>query len=175
MPVGRTTTRSEVRAIAMVVIALLVLLGGVAAFLNLLANRSDVQIRLGDDYFDAGNAVDIADEIADRGPALFSDTAGGSRDLIINHTGDDPEAGWVAFDARLPGDARDCQLQWVPAQEHFGYSCDPAMTFPPDGAGLAQYPVNIVDGHIVIDINAAQRGSTTTTSETESTVVISGS
>ncbi len=159
----------------MVVIALLILLGGVAAFLTLLANRSSVQIRLGDDYFDAGNAVDIADEIADRGPALFSDTAGGSRDLIINHTGDDPESGWVAFDARLPGDPRDCQLQWVPAQGRFSYSCDATVTVPPDGAGLAQYPVTIVDGHIVIDINAAQRGSPTTTSETGDTVVISGS
>ncbi len=158
----------------MVVIALLVLLGGVAAFLTLLASRSDVQIRLGDDYFDAGNAVDIADEIADNGPALFSDTAGGSRDLIINHLGEDPEAGWVAFDARLPGDPRNCQLQWVASAKQFGYSCDAEVTFPPTGDGLTQYPVSIVQGHIVIDINAAQRGSTTTSSETESSVVISG-
>lgn len=176
MPVGRTTTTSEVRAIAMVVIALLVLLGGVAAFFTLLSNQGDLQIRLGDDYFDAGDAVDIADEIADNGPVLWSDPAGGTRDVYINHLGEDPESGWVAFDVRLPGDSRDCHINWVAAAEQFIYTCDPQRSFPPDGAGLTPYPVTIVDGHIIIDINAAQRASTSTTlGRSDSSVVISGS
>ena len=100
MPVGRTTTRSEVRAIAMVAAALLVIVGGIALFLNVVASRGDVQIRLGDDYFNAGDAADIADDIRDRGPVLFSDLAGGSRDIVVNHLGDTADEGWVAFEAR---------------------------------------------------------------------------
>jgi hypothetical protein len=172
MPVGRTTTRSEVRAIAMVAIALLAILGGIAFFVGAVAQRGDVQVRLGDDYFNAGDAQAISRDIAERGPVLFSDVAGGSRDIIVNHLGDDPEQGWVAFEARRPGDDRDCYASWNATTGLFGYSCDPSVTFPPDGEGLTQLPVDVSNGRIVIDINAARRASTTTTS---STVVISGS
>jgi len=172
MPVGRTTTRSEVRAIVMVVVAIAMIVGGVAFFLNAVTQRGDVQVRLGDDFFNGGDAVDISDDIADRGPILFSDLAGGSRDIVVNHLSDDPEQGWVAFEARRPGDGRDCQVSWNAELEHFDYSCDPSVTFPPDGTGLAQLAVSVTDGRIVVDINAAQRASTTTT---RSTVVISGS
>ena len=122
MPVGRTTTRSEVRAIAMVVVAILMIVGGVAFFLNAVTQKGDVQVRLGDDYFNAGDAADIADDIADRGPILFSDLAGGSRDIVVNHLSDDPEQGWVAFEARRPGDDRDCQVAWNASTTRFDYS-----------------------------------------------------
>ncbi|MGD9751044.1 MAG: hypothetical protein AB7W59_08620 [Acidimicrobiia bacterium] len=174
MPVGRTTTSSEIRAIVMVVIGLAIIVGGVAFFVNALASRGDVQVRLGDEVFDAGNAADIADEIADNGPILYSDVAGGSRDLVLNHLSDDPEQGWVAFEARRPGDDRDCSVVWNADAELFDYSCDSSLRFPPDGEGLAQFPATVTDGDIIIDINAAQRESTTTTASTSS-VVISGS
>ena len=175
MPVGRTTTRSEVRALAMVAIALAVIVGGIAVFVTVLARQGDVEIRLGDDRFDAGNAVDIADEIADNGPILWSDPSGGSRDLVVNHVGDSPETGWIAFDARRPGDPRDCQVVWNQSAGLFGYSCDPTVTFSPQGSGLTQFPVEITEGHIIVDLNASQRASTTTVAATTSSVVISGS
>lgn len=159
----------------MVVIALAVIVGGIAFFVNTLAKKGDVQIRLGDDYFNAGDASDIADDIADRGPILWSDLAGGSRDIVINHSGDDPEVGWVAFEARRPGDPRDCQVSWNAGKDLFDYTCDPTLSFPPDGAGLQALPVQITDGRIIVDINAAQRASTTTVPTTSSSVVISGS
>ncbi len=174
MPVGRTTTSSEIRAIVMVVIGLAIIVGGVAFFVKALANNGDVQVRLGDEFFDAGNAADIADEIGDNGPILYSDVAGGSRDLVLNHLSDDPEQGWVAFEARRPGDDRDCSVSWDAEATRFDYSCDEQVTFPPDGAGLAQFPVSITDGNIIVDINAAQRASTTTAAASTSTVVRSG-
>lgn len=174
MPVGRTTTRSEVRAIAMVAAALLVIVGGIALFLNVVASRGDVQIRLGDDYFNAGDAADIADDIRDRGPVLFSDLAGGSRDIVVNHLGDTADEGWVAFEARRAGDPRDCQVSWNAERSLFEYSCDDTVTFPPDGTGLEQLSVAVTDGRIVVDINAAQRGSTTVPETSGSTIVISG-
>ncbi len=172
MPVGRTTTASEIRAIAMVLVGLAIIIGGVAFFLNAVASRGDVQVRLGDDYFDAGDAVDIADEIGDNGPILFSDVAGGARDLYVNHLAADPEQGWVSFEARRPGDPRDCFVSWNATAAHFDYSCDDAVTYPADGTGLNQYPVQITDGHIIVDINAAKRS--TTTVDPASTVVRSG-
>lgn len=175
MPVGRTTTSSEIRAIVMVIVGLAIIVGGVAFFVNAVANRGDVQVRLGDEFFDAGDAVDIADEIADNGPILYSDVAGGSRDLVLNHLSDDPEDGWVAFEARRPGDDRDCAVTWNADAARFDYSCDEGTTFPPDGAGLAQFPVTVTDGDIIVDINASQRASTTTSASTTSSVVISGS
>lgn len=175
MPVGRTTTRSELRAIAMVVVGLAIIVGGVAFFLNAVAKRGDVQVRLGDDYFNAGDASDIADEIGERGPILWSDVAGGSRDIVINHDGEDPERGWVAFEARRPGDDRECQVAWNADAALFDYTCEEGVTFPADGTGLAQLPVQITDGRIIVDINAAARASTTTVPPTTSSVVISGS
>lgn len=158
----------------MVAVALLVIVGGIAFFVSTLARRGDVQVRLGDDYFNAGDASDIADDIADRGPILFSDLAGGSRDMVLNHLSDEPEEGWVAFEARLPGDDRSCQVTWVADAGHFTYTCDESLTFPPDGTGLAALPVSITNGRIIVDINAAQRTSTTS-GPPQSTVVVSGS
>lgn len=175
MPVGRRTNRNEVRAIAMVAAALVLILGGLVAFVTFLSARGDVEIRLGDDRFNAGNALDIAEAVAEQGPILFSDPSGGRRDIMINHLSDDPLQGWVAFDARLPGDDRNCQVRWRPEAGSFAYNCDPALTFPPDGEGLTSYPVSVVDGRIIVDINAAARASTTTAPGPRSSVVISGS
>lgn len=166
------------RAIVMVVMALVVLVGGVLLFLNLVSNRSgDVTIRLGDERFDAGRVDRIAAEIDDRGPILYSDVAGGTRDMILNHLSEDPESGWVAFEARRPGAERDCALRWDADREVFAETTDcGGATFPPDGAGLQQYPVEVVDGSIVVDLNAEARATTTTRpgATTSSSVVVSG-
>ncbi len=178
MPVGRRTAAGEVRAIVMVVMALVVLVGGVLLFLNLVSNRSgDVTIRLGDERFDAGRVDRIAAEIDDRGPILYSDVAGGTRDMLLNHLSEDPQSGWVAFEARRPGAERDCALRWDPDRQVFAESsaCGGA-TFPPDGSGLQQYPVEVIDGNIVVDLNAEARATTTTRpgATTSSSVVVSG-
>ena len=76
---------------------------------------ADVEIRLGDPDFGDLDIHRISAEIADSGPVLFPDVAGGARDLIVQHLGDDPEAGWYAFDARRPGQPRDCFFRWSPA------------------------------------------------------------
>lgn len=119
MPVAkgpRVTARSAVLiGITGVMIALVF-----GAGLVLLADRnSDVEINLGDSDFDAGGIERISAEIDDRGPILYSDVAGRSRDLILQHLGDDPEAGWFAFDARPPGESRDCFFEWNDDQQYF--------------------------------------------------------
>lgn len=117
-----------------------------------LASGGDVKIRLGDDRWEVGRADRLAAEVNERGPFLVSDPSGGTRDLMVNHLDDDPEAGWVAFAARPAGAARNCFVKWDQGQKAFVDTCD-GTAYPPDGAGLEQYPVFVENGQVIVDIN----------------------
>lgn len=84
----------------------------IAAVVWLAGSSGQVEVRLGDRDFRDLDAARIGAEIAERGPVLFSDVAGGSRDIILQHLGDDPESGWLAFEARRAGQDRRCFFQW---------------------------------------------------------------
>lgn len=135
-------------------------LGAVAVAIGLLllvlwiaGEGGNVEVRIGDDVFNAGDVERISAEIDERGPILYSDVAGGSRDIILQHVGDDPESGWLAFDAREPGSPRDCFLRWEPADRTFRATCDESVVFDERGTGLPQYPVTVEDGEVVVDIS----------------------
>ena len=169
MPVGRTSTRRELTAVALA-------LGGVVAVILIglamlrLARGGDVKVKLGSDVFNAGKVSRIAPAIARAGPALYSDVAGGSRDLIVNHLGSDPEHGWIAFAAREPGADRSCFVQWHADRALFVDTCS-GHTYPPDGQGLEQYPVRVEDGNVIVDINrTAERGAQREPSTTSSVI-----
>jgi hypothetical protein len=149
-PVARSQ-RHATRALLVAGVAV-VLLMGIAVAVALLAEEGTVDVRLGDDTFEAGDAERIADEIAERGPVIYSDVAGGSRDIWVQHVGDDPESGWLAFDVRPPGTARDCVAEWQAADEVFVASCT-GEEFPADGDGLPQYPVTVEDGDLEVNLN----------------------
>lgn len=127
-----------------------------------LAQSGDVQLNIGDQVFAPGNVERLSEDIeAQQTPLLLSDPSGGDRDIWLQHIGDEPETGWFAFAVR-PADApRDCFVQWQVAEQRFSYNCDD-RTFPANGDGLFQYPVVIsADGEITIDLNAADRATTT--------------
>ena len=159
MPVARgpqINARSAVLVGATgVVVALL--LGGLVLWL---ASTSDqVDLALGDTDFDAGSITAISREIDDRGPILYSDVGSrGSRDIILQHLGSDPETGWVAFAARRTEDPRDCFLEWGDDAREFtltsttGTECD-AVTVDEAGTGLPQYRVEIRAGTIHVLLN----------------------
>jgi hypothetical protein len=139
---------------------------GVAA----LANQGQVDVRLGDDTYPAGNAEGRADEIAETGPFLLPDLAGGQRDIVLQHLGTDPDEGWLALAARPAGVSRDCFVQWQADEAEFRLldgegeesgDCD-GRSYPADGGDLPRYPVRVVDGDLEIDINADARATTTT-------------
>jgi hypothetical protein len=147
-----------------VVVALLIL--GMVLWLS---SRDDIRVRLGDDRFQDYDADSGAAEIAERGPILFPDPANRGRDIYLQHLGTDPEQGWLAFDARPLGEGRDCFLQWEPTSRTFvdNGECSRTYSFPEDGEGLPQYPATVNDdGKVVVDLNAAERGTTTTASTT---------
>lgn len=142
-----------------------VVLGGGVLFLA--SQGGDVEIQLGDTDFDAGRIGRISEEIDDRGPILYSDVAGRSRDIILQHLGDDPEAGWFAFDARPIGSSRDCFFQWSDAGQRFELVNAPDTETACDdvtmdergnlstGELIVTYPVTIDDdGNVRVDINA---------------------
>ncbi len=136
-----------------------------------LASQGRVDVRLGSDTFADQNAEDAAEEIAERGPILYADTAGGDRDIYLQHLGDDPTEGWIALAARPAGVSRECSVRWDGDDEVFRLldpsgdetdACD-GREFPPDGEGLPSYPVTVdADGKLDVDLNAEDRATSTT-------------
>ena len=149
------------------VVAALAIAFGVAQ----LASQGKVDVRLGSDTFAEQDAEDAAERIAEDGPILYADAAGGDRDIVLQHQGDDPNEGWIALAARPPGAARECTIQSRDRDEPFRLlSSDGEVTdvcdgseFPPSGEGLPSYPVTVdADGKLDVDLNAEDRATSTT-------------
>lgn len=136
---------------------------GLAFAVAVLASKGEVDIKLGDDRFNAGQVESIAGRIEreDGLPVLFPDLVGGGRDLYVQHLDDDPRQGWVAFGAFDPDDP-DCAVLIDRDAKVLSNACDESTTYPLDGTGLRYYPT-VVDGNrLLVDINEL---STTTTTE----------
>ena len=89
--------------------------------------------------FKVGSAERLAATVGRDGPILFQDLLNRSRDIYVQHLGED---GWRAFDARPPGAPRRCVLEWRRAERQFADPCS-GQTFPADGTGLTQYPTDV--------------------------------
>ena len=113
---------------------------------------------LGDQNFGRIEAIRMSESIATDGPVLWPDIANGTRDIWLQHIGDDVGEGWFAFDARLPGDGRECNATWDIADRTFTDPCS-GTVFPEDGEGLPQIPVFIDNLALVIDINGIHEES----------------
>jgi len=156
MPVARgpqVSVRSTL-LVGLIGVLIAVLLG--IGVLWLADSGGNVEVNIGDTDFRELDAVRISAEIADRGPILFSDVAGGDRDIILQHLGTDPTTGWSAFEARRPGDARDCFFRWRDASATFVNTCDDSDVVDRSGTGLDRYPVEVIDGDVRVDINAGK-------------------
>lgn len=125
------------------------------------ASRGDVEIRLGDDRFDAGGAENIAARIdQDYGlPALYPDLASRDRPIFVQHIGDDPDEGWVAFGAFDPDDPR-CLVEIDREAKILVNACDRDVTYPLSGEGLRAYPTVVEDGSVYVDINELTTSTT---------------
>ncbi len=153
MPVSRGS-RPDLRTVVVVGLAgVAVALGLVLGVLLLTRGGTDVELRLGDRDFRDMETGRISAEIADRGPILFGDVADGELDIILQHLGDDPESGWLAFEARRSGQSRDCFFQWLPERAEFVNTCDPEDIVDAAGTGLRHFDVAVVDGDVRVDIN----------------------
>ena len=160
MPVAQSRGHAgKALAVAAVAIGLIAV---VAVFVALAASRGDVEINLGDDRFNAGRTKRLADAIEEGGglPFLYQDLVGNDRHLFVQHLGDDPDKGWVAFGAFDPDDPA-CVVEIDRDEEVLRNECDGSQTYPLSGEGLRQYPVEVEGGRIYVDVNELSTTSTT--------------
>lgn len=159
MPVARgpqINARSAV-LVGMTGVVIALILGGMVIWV---ANSGDtVTIQIGDTEFDAGAVGRMSEEIDARGPVLYADAGSrGDRDLYLQHIGEDPQAGWLAFSARRVGDPRDCSVIWDPERETFDltsssdFVCDD-VSFDQLGCGLERFPAEVIDGNVIVFLN----------------------
>ncbi|MDH5236354.1 MAG: hypothetical protein OEW85_01910 [Acidimicrobiia bacterium] len=148
--------------------ALVVGLSGVVAAVLLIgfvwwASQTGDGLTLGDDEFDAG-LISQADTIAENGPILYQNPDGGGpiRPIWITHTGTDPEEGWIAIEAVVPGADSSCVVNWNRDLSRFQNSCDGDDTYPFDGAGLTTVPVYVEDERIIVDLQGTRDAPPTT-------------
>jgi hypothetical protein len=100
--------------------------------------------------FDIGRAKDFAPTIERSGPLLFPDPQGNTRDIFVQHLGDQ----WLAFEARVAGASRQCVLKWEQGAKRFVDPCD-GRTYPADGAGLVSFPTTVNDkGRVIVDLSS---------------------
>ena len=151
MPVAQSRGHAG-KAILIASVAIVLLLG-VGWFMASLASRGDVEIRLGDDRFEAGDADAMAEAIDDGdGLPLLFQALTGDRHLFVQHTDPRPTRGWVAFGAFDP-DRPECLVEIDRERQVLVNECDPSVTYPLEGDGLRYYPVQVEDGKVFVDIN----------------------
>jgi hypothetical protein len=155
--------RSLVLAIGGVALGLLLIVLLFIVAIPSLTESGKVKVKLGTDTFDAGSAEARAESIAAHGPVIYPDVSGGTRDIYLQHIGDDPNQGWYAFETRRPGQGRDCPLEWHSDQVQFVDVCD-GTVIPANGTGLLSYPVVVTEnGNLVIDLNPGDGQDITST------------
>jgi hypothetical protein len=159
MPVAQSQGHAG-KALLIAAVAI-VLIAVVTVLLALAASRGDVDINLGDERFEVGHTEDIIDLIdeGDGMPALFPDLVSRGRNIFVQHTGDDPDEGWVAFGAFDPDDPT-CFIKIDREARTLVSACDPDVTYPLTGEGLRFYPTSVEDGTVIVDINELTTSTT---------------
>ena len=183
MPVERRTASRQVTTVVVaVVVVLLVGLAGWGLVQAASKKDSGVSLRLGDDVFDAGNAVRLSRQVGKDGPVLFSDVSGRgqSRPIFVNHFGSDPQVRWVAFTAVAPGAEKGCYLAWNATRNLFeerrlptengadagrgklGDLCR-STTWAANGEGLTQFSWQVdKGGNLQVDLRKGAPATSTT-------------
>ena len=136
-------------------IALMVAFGLGIAALFFAQSSGNIEVRLGDSAFQRIETDRMAESIAEQGPVLWPDVAGGSRDIWLQHIGADSGSGWTAFDARVRGASRDCNVAWDAEQRTFTDPCT-GTVYPETGEGLPQIPIFFDGRELIIDINGVR-------------------
>lgn len=153
-PVAKRRGRGHTgRAVAIAVTGVTLALG-TAFLVATLASRGDVEVRLGDDRFNAGSTESLLDDIQEReAPLGFNDVANFQRPIWVDNLRNDPTTGWLALGAFLPDDPS-CLVQWSAERELYVADCDEARTFPRSGEGLRRYETEVEDGRLFVDLQA---------------------
>jgi len=110
-----------------------------------LSEEGEIDVRLGDDEFDAGRV----EEQARLAPVIFPDLLlDGRRDLVLFHTGAETDEGWVAMEVRR---GEGCGAEQDRETLEVRDGCTGAV-ITPDDAERPRYPVRIEDGRVIVDL-----------------------
>jgi hypothetical protein len=97
--------------------------------------------------FDAADAEELVRlQARDGVPALFPDPVGGRQPIFVWHEGNDPDEGWVAYDAQIDGEPL------VLDRDAGVLRAEDGTEYPFTGEGLPSYDVEVVDGRLSIDL-----------------------
>lgn len=154
MPVakGGPSPARQALTVGLAVILGVLAIGFLVTRFDRLGGDGRTEVEVGDPVFVVGPAEDLAPVVADDGPFLFPGPTGGGRDLWLQHLGDEPTEGWIAFSARASGAALECAVEWRADDRTFVDSCD-GTVYPEDGDGLVRYPVSVGPaGDVEIDL-----------------------
>lgn len=156
MPVAsndRTAARQALMIGLGAVLAVVSVVFLITRFDRLAGNDEGTPVDIGTSAFAIGNAEDLAEAVAAQGPWIIPDAARGDRDVHLQHLGDDPSQGWLAFSVRAPGADRSCFAEWQADSRTFVDTCD-GTVYPEDGEGLTRYPVSVVAGDVILNLSA---------------------
>jgi hypothetical protein len=131
--------RTAIVTAALLAVATAVLL---VIFVLRLSESPGAKVQLGDPVFEVGQVRRLAPPIRRQGPLLFPDLLRRNRTVYVQHLGDEPTQGWLAFEAHRPDGPASCQLRWRPASTDFVDPCD-GRTYPADGTGLVQFKTEV--------------------------------
>jgi hypothetical protein len=139
--------------IAFLVVLALALWGVAVWVTNTTGEGSTLEVRLGDDEFNLGDATRRSEAIARDGPVLYPGLIGADRGyIVVNHLGNDPYEGWYAFSATAPGQPVTCVVQWQSGRQQFVDPCT-EDAYPSTGEGLEQFAVRVTpDNEVVVDL-----------------------
>ncbi len=155
MPVAQTSTpplRQALLVGSAGLVGLLSILFIVTQADRLFGDNSSIGLDPGDRIYRPGDVESLAEAVADGGPLILPDVAGGDDDVILQHLGPGDDEGWIAL-ARPLDAPRTCNPVWQPDDDTFVDSCDDTV-YPADGEGLPRYPIDIdEDGRLSIDLN----------------------
>ena len=151
-------------------IAFFVVLGlflwGIAAYIS---GDDEQSTALAPTTADIGNTTTYARIIAEDGPIILPDLleASGRRTIVLDHTGEDPEANWTIYMAYPADRDVECKVTQIELTRTFT-DCEGRtiavddLAAPPPGVRPIVYP----DGGLTLDLlpDAAEPATTSTTS-----------
>lgn len=140
-------TKLVLGGIFAVVLAICVI--GAVLFIVAEDESGTIDVNLGDEVFEAIDAEEGAALVAEGGPLQFADVSGGTRPVVLQHLGDDPDRGWFAVNVLVPG-TEACLAQWDADEEQFR-DCE-GTVYPADGTGLIRYRTTVQDGTVTVDL-----------------------
>ena len=152
MPVAQSQGHAG-KALVIAAVAI-VLIAVVTVFLALAASRGDVEINLGDERFEVGNAEDII-ELIEEGDGLPVSSRISSAVTATSSCSTPATTRTRAGSPSAPSTPtiRPAWSRSTARPRTLVNACDPDVTYPAHGEGLRAYPTTVEDGTVIVDIN----------------------